>query len=410
MKEQSEISGFEAISKLSQTLRSKNHNPDQFNDLGMLKKGAEKPVIFDVGANIGTVSARFLTMYPDADIHAFEPTPDVFEKLNKNLPESCHLNQLAISEEPGTLPFYISTEQSGINSLLERNQEFSEDYIYVHDKVLEIPVTTLDAYCVEKGISHIDILKTDIQGMDLFALKGARGLLEKQAIDVVYSEVLFLDYYKGSALFYEVWEFMLSVGYSLFNLYDIHSTRDGRINWSDGLFISNTFRDHYLEMIQNSPEAQEAAEQAAQSASGDQLPISLFLDMSENVHTQGFYPPHETPAYGTLRWTGPDRTATLYVPLSIDRRARVSFQVVNAGSNKVLDSLVFKVGDTPITLEQEVLKKNVIVYSGMIEKGMLDGPVVSLTFEVEKTASFGINPLNRRRVGVCLSYLHIFPY
>ena len=42
----------------------------------------ETPVILDVGAHIGQTSARFRTLFPNARIHAFEPSPAAFTRLS----------------------------------------------------------------------------------------------------------------------------------------------------------------------------------------------------------------------------------------------------------------------------------------------------------------------------------------
>jgi FkbM family methyltransferase len=53
------------------------------NDI-TLEPGA---VIFDVGANVGMFSIAMMQRYPGARIHAFEPIPDLFEILSRNLTE-----------------------------------------------------------------------------------------------------------------------------------------------------------------------------------------------------------------------------------------------------------------------------------------------------------------------------------
>lgn len=51
---------------------------------------------------------------------------------------------------------------------------------------VEVPVTTLDRFCAEHSLRHIDILKLDVQGAEYATLTGARRLLDEQAIDIVY--------------------------------------------------------------------------------------------------------------------------------------------------------------------------------------------------------------------------------
>lgn len=42
-----------------------------------------------------------------------------------------------------------------------------------------VPVVTLDAYCQRVGIRQLDLLKLDVEGAELLALKGAQAVLTK---------------------------------------------------------------------------------------------------------------------------------------------------------------------------------------------------------------------------------------
>ena len=44
--------------------------------------------VLDIGANIGQSSYTFRKIFPNAEIHAFEPNPLIFEVLRKNLKKS----------------------------------------------------------------------------------------------------------------------------------------------------------------------------------------------------------------------------------------------------------------------------------------------------------------------------------
>ena len=44
----------------------------------------ERPIIFDVGANVGNTAIEFSAKHPNAIIHAFEPVSDTFALLSAN--------------------------------------------------------------------------------------------------------------------------------------------------------------------------------------------------------------------------------------------------------------------------------------------------------------------------------------
>ena len=51
----------------------KNIKRLSFDDILNLKTKNKKPMIFDVGANIGQSIERFKNIFPDSSIHSFEP-------------------------------------------------------------------------------------------------------------------------------------------------------------------------------------------------------------------------------------------------------------------------------------------------------------------------------------------------
>ena len=44
-----------------------------------------KPVILDIGANIGMFSLSYASIFKDAEIHCFEPVPFIYKYLKQNL-------------------------------------------------------------------------------------------------------------------------------------------------------------------------------------------------------------------------------------------------------------------------------------------------------------------------------------
>jgi len=75
------------------------------------------PYIIDCGANIGLSVLYFKTLYPDAEIVAFEPDPNIFAVLVKNV-DSFQLNNTTLHEAAvwtsnGTLEFQVEGGMSG---------------------------------------------------------------------------------------------------------------------------------------------------------------------------------------------------------------------------------------------------------------------------------------------------------
>ena len=217
---------------------TKAYNP--FQQLLELHK-SNNCTIFDIGAYDGRISKEFLMKFPQAEIHAFEPFPESFEKLNK-LKESQKgliANNCAIADTIGHKDLHVNSF-SPTNSLYESNSV--NDYhnnLMKTQNIISVKTDTIDNYCKANAIQHIDILKMDIQGGELDALKGAEELLSKKKISYIYVEVEFVEMYKKQPLFIDIASYLKGYGFSLYNLY--HSVIDstGQLMWADALFVLN---------------------------------------------------------------------------------------------------------------------------------------------------------------------------
>ena len=122
-------------------------------------------VMLDVGACKGGAFDAFAKM--GWEVHAFEPNPPMHAYIHARLGNYTNvaLNQLAVSDKSDQiLPFYTSDESIGISSL--------SPFRDTHKPTAEVRTVRLDTYCRMNSISHVDFLKIDTEGFDLFVLKG----------------------------------------------------------------------------------------------------------------------------------------------------------------------------------------------------------------------------------------------
>jgi FkbM family methyltransferase len=125
------------------------------------------PYIIDAGANIGMATLRFLKLYPKARIVAFEPQPDVFEMLQKNIVNNLYADNVrlvnaALSDEDGEASFnrLVDGETDCCASL--------EDVPGMNDRIT-VKTVTLLPYIDRR----VDLLKLDIEGKEFDALHKA---------------------------------------------------------------------------------------------------------------------------------------------------------------------------------------------------------------------------------------------
>jgi FkbM family methyltransferase len=128
-------------------------------------------VVVDAGANIGIYS-EFLSgcVGPAGVVHSFEPSPDNFKRLRaatRKLP-NVRLSQAAVGEHSGHSELYLSDKLN------------VDHRAYIADgdsrRTVPIEMVALDDYF--KSGERVDLIKMDIQGYELHALRGANRVLE----------------------------------------------------------------------------------------------------------------------------------------------------------------------------------------------------------------------------------------
>lgn len=126
----------------------------------------------------------------------------------------------------------VLTNMSTMNSLLPMQDEKR------NLGSVEVPTTTLDHFCGERGIERVDILKMDIQGGERWAVAGAAELLTNHRVDLVYTEILFSRQYQGQTESYELYASLAGFGYTIFGLYNLRIGEIHQLTHCNAIFIS----------------------------------------------------------------------------------------------------------------------------------------------------------------------------
>ena len=138
---------------------------------------------FDVGANIGIVSA-FLSSRSQA-VYAFEPEPTNILRLRDTIKlNRCNnvtVCEMGVSKSSGQETLYV-LDSYGHHSL-GRVQTSRIT------RSIEIPITTIDEYCSRNHIPYIDLLKVDVEGFEQEVLEGASQMLAAKRIGLIAFEI-----------------------------------------------------------------------------------------------------------------------------------------------------------------------------------------------------------------------------
>lgn len=144
--------------------------PDDETDRVMLSCGAlyqhdklmaampfvrSKRLAVDVGAHCGLWSMQMAELFED--VIAFEPMKRHIECFKKNV-EGVVLHETALGQERGMCGIYEVEGKSG------------RSYV---DGIGSYPMALLDDF----GLNHVDLLKVDAEGYELFILKGGEDTL-----------------------------------------------------------------------------------------------------------------------------------------------------------------------------------------------------------------------------------------
>ena len=130
-------------------------------------------IVADVGANIGIYS-QFLSscVGPTGLVHSFEPSPVNFRRLSAATRDlsNVRLTQAVIGERSGECKLYVSDKLNVDHRAYETDDS---------RRVIPIEMIALDDYF--KTGQRVDLIKMDIQGYELHALRGAQRVLQENS-------------------------------------------------------------------------------------------------------------------------------------------------------------------------------------------------------------------------------------
>lgn len=186
-------------------------------------------VIVDGGARNGTHEVPRL--HGHSCIFAFEPNAEEFRKLQNRPFDQLSAGKVfsypvALVRQSGDTQLHI-TLRPGATSTLVPNQSvlrhFSRDHWSEMGEVVEtvqVPGLSLSDFANQVSLPQIDLLKLDTQGNELDILESAGSFLQK--IEVIKTEVEFIELYQKQPLFHDVSRYLHDQGFELIN-----------IEWSD---------------------------------------------------------------------------------------------------------------------------------------------------------------------------------
>ncbi len=146
----------------------------------------EGDTVVDAGANIGIYTMLCSRLVgPSGSVHAFEPSPAAYDRLEEHVRmnglANVRTNRLALGNKETELELNVADDH-GFSSFGVPAGGVAGRYR------VRVPVTTLDAYCSEMGITAVALAKIDVEGFELHVLRGAGKMIQRGALHTMVIE------------------------------------------------------------------------------------------------------------------------------------------------------------------------------------------------------------------------------
>ncbi|MBI4538193.1 MAG: FkbM family methyltransferase [Gemmatimonadetes bacterium] len=180
----------------------------------------EDAVIFDVGANVGTMTLPYAKLVPAGKVYAFEPTFFAFTKLMRNLELNPELAERVVPVQSFVSSSCCAKPDIRAYASWKLAGAFEAVRHGVHGGATKatngIGAITLDGFCERNGIARLDFMKIDTDGHELQVLEGARESVATFRPLIIFEAGLYLME-EGGITFADFASLFGSLGYCLFD-------------------------------------------------------------------------------------------------------------------------------------------------------------------------------------------------
>jgi FkbM family methyltransferase len=129
-------------------------------------------IFLDVGANIGVTSRAARIICPQSKIYCLEPSPKAYHYLSMNADSDWVILNYGAGYREAVVDFHESDFLAGSSIWLSKDNSNSGK------RIIKIPIKTLDSIMAENNADNDSslLVKIDIEGFELEALKGAKEI------------------------------------------------------------------------------------------------------------------------------------------------------------------------------------------------------------------------------------------
>jgi len=195
--------------------------------------------VVDIGANCGQFALIAHKCFPDARIDSFEPLKEPADRFEAVFAkdDNVYLHRLAIGASEAETEIHVS-DRNDSSSLLPITKAQTTLFPGTGERETRtIRVAPLKTVLEERDILPLALLKLDVQGYELEALRGCENLMG--CFRYIYCECSFIELYEGQALANEVISFLRKSGFVLNGLYNLYYDARGKAVQGDFFFVQH---------------------------------------------------------------------------------------------------------------------------------------------------------------------------
>lgn len=197
--------------------------------------------ILDIGANTGQFAVAAHAIFPEAAIYSFEPLPDCFAMLRKNMShtEKFRAFNLGLGAARAELEFNRSSFAPS-SSFRKMATLHTRTYPWTAGgEKIRVQVEALDTVAENLELPEPILLKLDVQGFEDQVLLGGQRTVRRAAILIV--ETSFETLYEGQPLFGDIYRTLTEWGFAYKgSLEQSLDPATGRALFADSVFLKRT--------------------------------------------------------------------------------------------------------------------------------------------------------------------------
>ena len=197
----------------------------------LAKKGVKYSTVFDLGCADGHFVVQHQVFFPDG-VPVNIDANVLYEPSLKSIQDAMggHYRIAAVSDKPGTIELNTSIHPYW-SSLRDSSDPYWERINKMTNDVRTVPAIRLDDLAVELKLEPPYLIKLDIQGAEVQALRGARNVLDKT--NVVICEADLDDFQAINAE-------LVAAGFILHDITSLAYASDNTLGWFYPVYLNKS--------------------------------------------------------------------------------------------------------------------------------------------------------------------------